>query len=286
MDACLLRVMTFNVRGSYYRDGFNAWEHRAPLNVETIRHYAPHLIGFQELQGGNLETYQEKLPEYDYVLGPEASDKAPHQFNAIFYDPKRLEVLDSGGFWLSKTPERLSASWQTRCIRSANWVNLRCPNSGLSFLHLNTHLDHVSRPARLEGSRLILRKVAEMQKVQGQDIPTVVTGDFNCTPDSLPYSNFMEDGFVDTYLAAGSDVGDAGTFHAFEGSRYTETGHGPERIDWVLLRGPRQRIRALSQLTVRDHDRESGIYPSDHYPVLAELVLAGRPRQADSPRAS
>ena len=277
----MLRVMTFNVRGSYYKDGLNAWENRAPLNVETIKHYAPHLIGFQELQGGNLETYQEKLPEYDYVLGPEASDKAPYQFNAIFYDPERLDVLDSGGFWLSKTPERLSGSWQTRCIRSANWVNLRCPNSGLSFLHLNTHLDHVSRPARLEGSRLILRKVAEMQKVQGKEIPTVVTGDFNCTPDSLPYSNFIEAGFVDTYLGADSDTGNAGTFHAFEGSRYTETGHGPERIDWVLLRGPRQRIRALSQLTVRDHDPESGIYPSDHYPVLAELVLAGPPQRSN-----
>jgi endonuclease/exonuclease/phosphatase family metal-dependent hydrolase len=273
--------MTFNVRGSNYRDGLNVWENRAPLNVETIKHYALHLIGFQELQGGNLETYQEKLPEYDYVLGPEASDKAPHQFNAIFYDPERLEVLDSGGFWLSKTPERLSASWRTSCIRSANWVNLRCPDSGLSFLHLNTHLDHVSRSARLEGSRLILRKIAEMQKVQGKDIPAIVTGDFNCTPDSLPYSNFMEDGFVDTYLAAGSDTGDAGTFHAFEGSRYTERSHGPERIDWVLLRDPRHRIRVLSQLTVRDHDRESGIYPSDHYPVLAELVLAGPPQRSN-----
>jgi endonuclease/exonuclease/phosphatase family metal-dependent hydrolase len=278
--------MTFNVRGSNYRDGLNVWENRAPLNVETIKHYALHLIGFQELQGGNLETYQEKLPEYDYVLGPEASDKAPHQFNAIFYDPERLEVLDSGGFWLSKTPERLSASWRTSCIRSANWVNLRCPDSGLSFLHLNTHLDHVSRSARLEGSRLILRKIAEMQKVQGKDIPAIVTGDFNCTPDSLPYSNFMEDGFVDTYLAAGSDTGDAGTFHAFEGSRYTERSHGPERIDWVLLRDPRHRIRVLSQLTVRDHDRESGIYPSDHYPVLAELVLAGPPQRSNPTRAS
>jgi endonuclease/exonuclease/phosphatase family metal-dependent hydrolase len=286
VEACLLRVMTFNVRGSNYRDGLNVWENRAPLNVETIKHYALHLIGFQELQGGNLETYQEKLPEYDYVLGPEASDKAPHQFNAIFYDPERLEVLDSGGFWLSKTPERLSASWRTSCIRSANWVNLRCPDSGLSFLHLNTHLDHVSHSARLVGSRLILRKIAEMQKVQEKDLPAIVTGDFNCTPDSLPYSNFMEDGFVDTYLAAGSDTGPPGTFHAFEGSRYTETGLGPERIDWVLLRDPRHRIRVLSQLTVRDHDRESGIYPSDHYPVLAELVLAGPPQRSNPTRAS
>jgi hypothetical protein len=53
--------MTFNVRGSYHRDGLNTWNNRAPLNVETIKHHAPHLIGFQELQGGNLETYQEVL---------------------------------------------------------------------------------------------------------------------------------------------------------------------------------------------------------------------------------
>jgi hypothetical protein len=170
VDGGLLRVMTFNVRGSFNKsDGINAWNNRAALNVETIKQHAPHLIGFQELQGGNLETYQERLPEYGYVLGPEAGNEPPHEFNAIFFDLARLEALDSGGFWLSTTPERHSSSWRTRSIRCANWANLRCLNTGLSFLHLNTHLDHVSKPARVEGSRLILRKVAEIQKVQEND---------------------------------------------------------------------------------------------------------------------
>src|SRR3954465_5350356 len=282
MDICLLRVMTFNVRDSYHRDGINAWDNRGPLNVETIKHHAPHLIGFQELQGGNLDTYQERLPEYDYLLGPQAGNKAPHEFNAIFFDPTRLEVLDSGGFWLSTTPERCSSGWQTRCIRSANWINMRCLDTGLSFLHLNTHLDHVSEPARVEGSKLILRKLAESQK-GGNDLPTLITGDFNCAPGSLPYGNFAEDGFMDTYLTSGNeDDGGAGTFHAFKGSRYsvTSNGHRPERIDWILLKDPRRHIRAKSQVTVLDYDREAGIYPSDHYPVLAELGLDGRSRKA------
>ncbi len=269
--------MTFNVRGSFNEgDGINAWNNRAALNVETIEHHAPHLIGFQELQSGNLETYRERLPGYGYVLGPEAGNRAPHEFNAIFFDPTRLEVLDSGGFWLSTTPERRSASWQTRSIRSANWANLRCPNTDLSFLHLNTHLDHVSRPAREEGSRLILRKIAEIQKVQENDLPVIITGDFNCAPGSLPHRNFTEDGFIDSCLTSGNGNADEGcTFHAFEGLRYSaaRNGDGSMRIDWILVKDGRQRIQTKAQRIVRDCDEESGIFPSDHYPVLSELVL-------------
>jgi hypothetical protein len=32
-------------------------------------------------------------------------------------------------------------------------------------------------------------------------------------------------------------------------------------------------MRVRSHSIVCDHDEESGVYPSDHYPVLAELVV-------------
>ena len=57
----LLRVMTFNIRGSFHEDGANAWEQRAPLNVEVIQRHAPNLVGFQEFDTGNLHTYQQAL---------------------------------------------------------------------------------------------------------------------------------------------------------------------------------------------------------------------------------
>jgi len=269
--------MTFNVRGAFHKgDGINAWANRAALNVETIKRHAPDLIGFQELQSGNLDTYRERLPEYDYILGLKAGNEAPYEFNAIFFDPERLEVLGSGGFWLSKTPEKHSSSWQTRCIRSANWANLRCLNTGLSFLHLNTHLDHVSKSARAEGSKLILRKIVEIQKGQENDLPTLITGDFNCAPATFPYRTFIEDGFVDTYLAADFATEDVDTFHAFRGPQYSAARHGrePGRIDWILLRDPQQRLRTKSQLILLDCSEESGIYPSDHYPVITEFGLS------------
>jgi endonuclease/exonuclease/phosphatase family metal-dependent hydrolase len=273
LDGHTIRVMSFNVRGSFRDRGkAGAWEKRADVNVETIERRAPDLIGFQELQGGNLETYREKLSQYTCVSGPRYGNRAPYDFNGIFFDPSRLELLDSGGFYLSETPERYSASWKTRVVRSANWAHFRFSGTGLCLLHLNTHLDHVSKLARVEGGRLILRRLTELRR---DEEPVVVTGDFNCRPGTPVHRSFAGAGFVDTYLAAGNeDTGDANTFHAFQGARYREArpGLGPRRIDWILLKDPRRHVRVGSHLILRDHEEGSGVYPSDHYPVLTELT--------------
>jgi endonuclease/exonuclease/phosphatase family metal-dependent hydrolase len=139
-------------------------------------------------------------------------------------------------------------------------------------LHLNTHLDHVSKLARVEGSGLILRRLAELRE---DEQPAVVTGDFNCRPGTPAHRAFVRAGFVDTYLAAGNEDGTgANTFHAFEGAHYREArpALGPRRIDWILLKDPGRRIRVERHLILREGPGDSGVYASDHYPVLAELT--------------
>jgi len=68
LDTCPIRVMSFNVRGSF-RDRLkpNAWRNRAALNVATIERCAPDLIGLQECQRGNLKAYWKNLPRYTQV---------------------------------------------------------------------------------------------------------------------------------------------------------------------------------------------------------------------------
>jgi endonuclease/exonuclease/phosphatase family metal-dependent hydrolase len=274
---CSVRVMSFNVRGaSHMRDGVNVWEKRAAMNVETIRRYEPDLIGFQEFQNENLEVYERELPGYTRLLGPVYGTGQVEEYAAIFFDPERFEELNSGGFWLSDTPEEYSASWGNEVIRSANWAVLRCRENGVAFLHVNTHLDHVSEPARVEGNRLILRQT-EKTKANHGDPPTVVTGDFNCTPGTRPYRVFMEEGFVDTFLVAGNeDDVDAYTFHAFKGAHFTpaDTDKPTGRIDWILVRDDAGIVEVRSHEILRDGDEKAETYPSDHYPVLAELDLA------------
>ena len=273
--------MSFNVRGSF-RDLGNRearWRSRAAENVAAIERRAPHVVGLQECQRGNLLTYRKHLPRYERVRGPRYGNAPPHDFNAILYDPARLDLLESGGFWLSETPERHSRSWETRVARSANWALFR--TRGTNFLHLNTHLDHKSAPARRNGSALIIEEVEKLLRHHGPEIPAILTGDFNCRPGTPTYKNLTRAGFADTFLAAGNrDEEGMGTFHAFEGNGYRDPHpeRGPRRIDWILLKDPSNRLPVVSHEILRDGaDRPP--YPSDHHPVLARFTLAGQEDQ-------
>ncbi|MDQ3942604.1 MAG: endonuclease/exonuclease/phosphatase family protein [Actinomycetota bacterium] len=277
-----VRVMSFNVRGSF-RDvrKRNAWRNRAELNIATIERYAPDVIGLQEAQRGNLGAYRKHLPHYAHIRGPRYGNAIPHDFNTILFDSERLEPLDSGGFWLSVTPERYSRSWETRVARSATWVLFRMIGTGLSFLHLNTHLDHVSALARREGSKLIVSRVVEISDRTGVDPPAILTGDFNSRPGNRTHKTFTESGFADTYLAAGNEEG-ANTFHAFRGAGYRDA-HGPRRIDWIFLKDAQGRLRVESHRIIHDADESSGLYPSDHYPILADFSISAFQHAPASP---
>jgi endonuclease/exonuclease/phosphatase family metal-dependent hydrolase len=267
-----MRVMSFNIRGAGHpQDGVNQWEYRSALNVATIRKYAPDLIGFQELQSGNLETYRAELTDYHYILGNEASGGAEHP--SIFWKPTTLDLLESGGFWISETPEVYSGSWNTDCVRAATWARLREKASGVEFIHMNTHLDHRSDWARTEGCRLLLRRITILRQNM---LPTILTGDFNCDAHQDParsdhnYRFLIDSGFVDTYLAAGAnDSIESNTFHGFQGSEFADFGDWTGRIDWLLTLDGARQIQVQSAEIIRDH--AALVYPSDHYPILAEL---------------
>lgn len=259
------KLMSFNVRGSQHKDSENAWKRRAPLNVRTIEKHAPDLIGFQEHQVGNRRVHDAELSGYERISGPRYENRKPHSHNAIYWRPDRLEMVERGGFWLSETPGEYSRSWEARHVRSANWARFRL-QSGAEFVHLNTHLDHISGRARQQGARLILSRLEEA----GDGLPVVLTGDFNCDPGSMTYEIFADAGFADAHLAAGN--GKTNTFHRFRGEDFRPKNREREmRIDWVLLRdapenGP---WTVYSCDVVRD--AEPPVYPSDHYPVVARL---------------
>jgi endonuclease/exonuclease/phosphatase family metal-dependent hydrolase len=259
-DEAVMRVMSFNVRGAYWQeDGINYWPHRAALNVATIRRVAPDLIGFQELQDGNLRYYQEALPEYRWSLGPHYGNRAPYEYPAIAWNPARYRLVAAGGFYLSETPLVHSASWSTACIRSAQWLRFQPYPGGAPFTLLNTHLDHVSEQACVEGAGLICRNGLELLG------PLIITGDFNCDPGSPAYEVFRLQGFVDSYRIALPNQHDLYTYHGFVGREYTLKPGRSERIDWILVRG----MEVIGAEIIRDE--APPIYPSDHYPVFAEL---------------
>jgi endonuclease/exonuclease/phosphatase family metal-dependent hydrolase len=273
-----IRIMTFNINGSWSEEAAtNAWQKRAALNVKTIKRHAPDLIGFQEVEHGNLETYQHALAEYHHVVGNKGDVEPYAAYTSIYWKSSRFALLEAGEFWFSRTPDEPSSDWGVPYPMGATWVKLRDVATGFPLLHLNTHLEdgEEGELSRVEGSKLIVQRITQLQASQ---IPVLVTGDFNCNPESSTYGIFMESGFTDTYLAGGNQDGKASTFHGYEGEHYSAFQYSGGRntfwrVDWILTRDGMQRIQTRSCTIV--HDAEPPLYPSDHYPVVSELIVVG-----------
>ncbi len=288
----LFKVMTFNVRGSFpEKHDERLWENRADLNVRTIRAVAPDVIGFQEVQNDNRQVYADHLPDYQYDVGREETGDKPAKwvfFNPIYWKHDRWERVAAGGFFLSETPDQWSKGWDSAFVRAATWVRLQSRTTGAQFIHLNTHFDHIGETARVQGAHLIIQQLNTLS----HGLPVILTGDFNSRAwapadedsldypriiqrDQLPpgntaYKVFIEAGFRDTYIEAGHhNQLNMNTFHAFHGEDFPPCAL---RIDWVLIRdGDDQHIETESLNIIRT--AEPPIYPSDHYPVVAEVVL-------------
>jgi len=185
---------------------------------------------------------------------------------ALFFRRDRFEVVASGHFWLSPTPDAVgSRGWDAALPRIASWVRLadRTAPGAAPLLFVNTHFDHRGATARLESARLVSQRVATLARGG----PVIVTGDFNAGVGSAPHAALFAaaDGaarLVDTFRAVDPDrVGPEGTFNGFDPTRT-----GGERIDWIGCSPGWTVVAAAIDRTARD-----GRVPSDHFPVTAVL---------------
>ncbi|MEO8746076.1 MAG: endonuclease/exonuclease/phosphatase family protein [Rhodanobacter sp.] len=250
-----LRVMTFNVRVPV-DTGMNAWANRRDLMVQVIEAARPDLLGTQELTEEQREYLAAHLPGYAWFgQGRDGGTRGEHM--GVFYRTDRLKVLRSGDFWLSDTPDVPSSkTWGQPYPRMVTWAQFRLRHGGGTFNYFNTHFPY--RPedvhARMLSAGEILQRIGRLPSAAR----VILAGDFNCGPETPVHAELTR-GLRDAWMAAGSRSGPAKTFHNF-------TGNPDERIDWILSRG----FKVITVQTVSTH--EGPRYPSDHFPVVAELV--------------
>lgn len=250
-----MRVLTFNLRFANPEDGPNHWDFRKELVVDTILSCAPDLLGTQEGTVPQLEYLTRHLPGYLPLVGHRQVDPTC-QYPTIFYR-ESLEVKESWEFWLSQTPEvHRSLSWDSAFPRMVTFGLFREPGRSLWFYFINTHLDHVSALARLNGARMI------REFFQGRPEPLILAGDFNEPPDAPVYQELTGPGrgFYDSWRALHPQGPEPSTHHDFYGNPRGG------RIDWILLTPP----FVVKEVAVIEYNHQ-GRYPSDHFPYLAEI---------------
>jgi endonuclease/exonuclease/phosphatase family metal-dependent hydrolase len=252
-----LRVMSFNVRLPVDSDGPDRWQARRELAADVVARAAPDLVGTQELHKVQGDWLVERLPRYAW-FGRDRRGGHDDEHMGVFYRRDRLRVVDSGDFWLSATPDIPgSISWGHPFPRMATWALFERIADGRRFYLFNTHLPYRDEDdaAREHGARLLAERIAALPA----DVPVVVTGDFNATPESAVHAT-LTGTLDDAWNSAASRTGPDATFHAFSGK-------ADRRIDWILVRG--FEVREAS--TLEACEGNDGRCPSDHFPVLAEL---------------
>jgi endonuclease/exonuclease/phosphatase family metal-dependent hydrolase len=263
-ETIALKVMTFNLR--YASDTPpNEWPARLPITKNTILGNDADIVGTQEGLYRQLLDLAEDLPDYDWI-GEGRNGGSFGEFMAIFYKKDRFEPIAYKHLWLSETPNGIgSTTWGNTLPRMVTWALFREKKSGAEFYVVNTHFDHQSEPSRQRSAELLLNTIRALTPAR----PVVVTGDFNQMQGSIVHQTLLAQAegsmnLLDSWDAAAERENEGvSTFHG-----YREVQKTGRRIDWILI-SPQF---AANRSAIIMH-QENNQFPSDHFPVLAELTL-------------
>ena len=256
-----IEVMSYNIRYLNNHDGENHWDKRKHASITMINEERPTVFGTQEGVWEQISYLIDNLPEYGHAGIGQDDGKLDGEFMSIFYDKKQVELLDSGIFWLSETPDVPSIGWGASQHRSCMWTKMRMLSTGEEFFYLNTHLDHRSWPAREESVKLILSRIETL--TGGSDIPVFVTADWNA-PSTHDIFKPMQGVMLDAREVA--PVTDRrATYNAWK-----KGGEGEFKwaIDHIFFRNAEAHSFQVLM------DKTYGVpFISDHYPVVLKATF-------------
>ncbi len=271
-------VMTFNLRYDNPDDGPNAWPKRTDIVAQTIQEANPDIMGVQEGLAHQIDWLASTFPQYTvYGVGREGGRKGEHM--SIFVRKDRFRIDKQGEFWLSEKPDVPGLKgWDAACPRMVTWLKLYDRMTKREFVAVNTHLDHRGNDAKKFGAKMIVEFVNALP----DNLPVVVTGDFNSYPKGLVHGilcgqqpisggrSKLRDTFYDIDWEAQQEKKADGEppWTIEPGSSHGWTGviKPGGRIDWILVS---PEFQALS-LTIDDKSYD-GRFPSDHLPVYARI---------------
>ncbi len=256
-----LNLISFNIRNMRSNDGANGWEHRRDLVCTVVRQHAPDVLAVQEAYQPQVDQMRLALPEYDAIsVGREDGDREGEHCTLLILRA-RFHAERHGTFWFSETPDVPGSRHWTRVhARICTWARLVAA-TGQAFYVYNLHLDHESQPARERSVQLLLNHLRRRQPAD----PALVMGDFNMGEDNPALAQLLTaetPQLRDTFRAVHPAAQDVGTFHEFTGQT------DGDKIDYILATPEFQPLAAHIL-----HDRWDGRYPSDHFPILAQVRL-------------
>lgn len=282
-----LKIASFNM--AFCRDTIDLkiWEERKSSIMPVLEKFDFDICASQEPYAFQVKYLAQQTPKYAYVcelLGDETPDKfasrpdkyhkrhlvLPNMNNPIWYKKDKFDVLESGKFWYSKTPEIQSGAWEEDRWdgeRTCVWAKFREKKTGKEFYVFNSHWIVAQSPQDLtsvKSAELLLKKIKQI----AQNSTYFVMGDLNATDDFTSIKILKNSGMLKSARdnARVSDKIAKTTFVGFYGTYKKQM-----IIDHIFT----SNNVFIEDFSVGDVYRLSSdgkkIYPSDHLPIFSTV---------------
>lgn len=253
-------VMSFNIRLDASVDNENRWNNRKEAVCQMLRYYQPDLLGMQEVCPNQMDDLKTSLNQTYEALGVGRDDgKHQGEHSPIFFNKQKFKLIKHGDFALSEHPNIFGQKgWDASYNRICTWAILQDKQTQQKIAYFNTHLDNDGKVARREGIKLILERI----KVYASGLPTIITGDFNCTDDEEPSAVLKSYKMENARNLAPIVYGPNRTWHDYGRLPLTER----TIIDHVYVS---QQLKPNRYRIIGD--KPDYVYLSDHNPVFVNL---------------
>lgn len=254
--------MTFNLRCDFILDFNNRWNQRKDMILHIINNYDCDIIGTQEATNNMFNDINENINGFN-IIGIPRTKKFFIERNDILIS-KKYEIKENKTFWLSDNPEKIGSSkWYSLFPRICTTAVVEIQNKKKIRI-CNSHLDCFLPQAREYGLKKLMEFIENEQR--REELPIILMGDFNATPSSKVIKGLSNSRVCNKRLVAVQDVNkelyNKATMGKFKGK---ETGI---HIDYIFVS---EDIEIIDAQIIKYN--VNGKYPSDHYPLMAEIKI-------------
>lgn len=276
----VLKILSFNLRADFKRDKVNCWDFRKRYAMKLIEDSGATIIGVQELLPKMREDIENMLYNYK-LLGDgryNGTKENGDEHADIIINTSEAEADIYKTFWLSKNNEEMSRAYYAFFPRICTVAEVYIKKLDAYVRVFNTHFDHICGMARVLGVNIILRMMSELN--EEKEMPIILMGDMNARPHSKPIKILRDN------LHPYKNITLTDAYTACEAGSVKKTHHGFKQTGFLAMlidRAPIDYIFVSSEFEVLnayvDCSCYNGRFPSDHFPLVAELRLRGTTAQ-------
>ena len=292
-----IRASSYNVRYKTNEDtGDKSWDSRKAILCDFLKEIDPDVIGFQEVDPPQMSDLKALLTDYE-IFGKHREADNTRRGTPIAFKKSRFALLESRTFWLSLTPDvpgskDLGDGYAGSEPETCTWAILQDHDTRGVFCFFSTHLDHKQDELR---RRQMVIAVEKVMAYAGRGAPVILVGDMNSDETAPAIADVACSRLIDACLASQTvPTGPWRTFNSWSwkknevscaealascspAERTANKETFGNRIDYILVSAGTK----VESFAVRN-DSQPGKeqYPSDHYPVVAELLLPCTSRDA------